>query len=200
MATSNLISKSLGGSLMETGSGTPDHVSPRGSTYIDNNTSIMYNRLNDSWVDFNSVGIGQMSLNGNATQTTVSVTNTWYSLRSLGWSASTTGDSITFSSNTKTLVINSAGKYYVTGNATLSLVTSASLYEIGISKNFSNPQIGFYQGGCTQTTENSPCINVEGYFNFIVGDTVELTVRNISTTNSIVVTDANITVLKIGNS
>ena len=199
MATSNLISKSLGDSLMEAGNGTPDHNSPRGSTYVDQNSGIIYNKLNDSWVDVNSMGFGQMSLNNNSTQTTVSVTNTWYSLRPLGWSATTTGDSVTFSASNKTLVINSPGKYYVTGNATLSLVTSSSLYEIGIAKNFVNPQIGFYQGGCTQGSENNPCINVEGYFNFNAGDTVELGVRNVSTTNNALVTDANITVLKIGN-
>lgn len=42
MATTNLVSKTLGGILQQTGNGTPDHTSPIGSQYTDQDTGSFY--------------------------------------------------------------------------------------------------------------------------------------------------------------
>ncbi len=94
MATTNLISQSMGDILVETGNGTPDHTSPRGSTYVDQDTGIIYTNTDGAvnWVDYNTFTYANMWLTGNTTNTTVTVSSTWYSLRPLSWTGGTTED------------------------------------------------------------------------------------------------------------
>ena len=81
MATSNLISKSLGSILNQSGNGVPNHTSSQGSTYVDQTTSILYVNTDGgtTWVDYNKVSYGNMSVTSNATTISTPVTNTWYS-------------------------------------------------------------------------------------------------------------------------
>ena len=212
MATSNLISKSLGDILTESGTGTPDHISPKGSLYTDTSTGVLYQNVDGStnWESFYTVSYGEvyfqgntnatMYINGNATQTTVSVTNTWYSVRALSWSG-TSSNGVTFSSGTNTMVVNSlsGGKYLVTGGGVFNRVTANAKYELGIAKNLISPSNGYYHGCSTDTTETNTYVNVFGYLELSPGDTVELGVRNTTTTNNVLLSDANISVYKIGN-
>ena len=202
MATTNLISKSLGDILMESGNGSPNHVSPFGSIYMDNDTALLYRNTNGStsWDNYNKTPNATMYINGNATQTTVSVTNTWYSVRALSWSG-TSSNGVTFSSGTNTMVVNSlsGGKYLVTGGGVFNRVTANAKYELGIAKNLISPSNGYYHGCSTDTTETNTYVNVFGYLELSPGDTVELGVRNTTTTNNVLLSDANISVYKIGN-
>ena len=50
MSTTNLISKSLGNVLTQSGNGTPDHASPAGSLYSDKDRSVLANHKNKSLV------------------------------------------------------------------------------------------------------------------------------------------------------
>lgn len=203
MATSNLISKSLGGVLQETGNGNPDHTSPVGSTYVDQNTGIIYLNINGStsWIDINKISYGNMYVTGNTTAVTGVVTNTWYSLSGATWSGGST-NGVTFSGGTDVLVVNSSksGKYLVLGNGRINRQTANALYQLGISQNGNTPSDGFYHGSCTQATETSSSISIVGVLNLNAGDTVQLTARNITTTNNILISESSLTIYKIGNS
>lgn len=202
MATLNLISKSLGGILQESGEGSPDHTSPLGSTYVDRNTAVLYVNTDggSSWIDTNKISYGNMYVTGNTTAITPVVTNTWYSLSGATWSGSS-NNGITFSAGTDVLVVNTGrdGKYLIIGNGRINRQTANALYQIGISKNSATPDNGFYHNSSTSATETSSSISVIGSLNLVGGDTIQLTARNITTTNNILVSESSLTLLKIGN-
>ena len=133
MATSNLISKSLGGILQESGEGSPDHNSPLGSTYVDRNTAVLYVNTDghSSWIDTNKISYGNMYVTGNTTAVTGVTTNTWYSLSGATWSGSS-NNGITFSAGTDVLVVNTGrdGKYLIIGNGRINRQTANAVYQI----------------------------------------------------------------------
>ena len=201
MATTNLISKSIGDILMETGNGSPDHTSPKGSTYVDQDSGIMYTNKDGGvdWEEHNNITYANMWLTGNTTNTTITVAGTWYSLRPLSWSGGTM-HGIVYSGATNVLVADRPGTYLVTCNANLGIVSATnSKYDVGISKNFISPQFNYYQGCSTDATEDNPNINVIGFYDLVSVDTIELGVRNTSSTNNALLQDASITIFKIGN-
>lgn len=202
MATSNLISKSLGDVLMESGNGNPNHVSPFGSIYMDTDSALLYRNTNGStsWDNFNKTPNASMYINGNTTQTTVTVTNTWYSVRDLSWSG-TSSNGVTFSAGTNTMVVNvlSGGKYFVSIGGTFNRVTANAKYELGISKNLVSPTSGYYQGCSTDTVETNAYVSVTGYLELNPGDTIDIGVRNTTGTQNVLLSDANVSVYKVGN-
>ena len=132
MATSNLITKSLGGVLQESGEGSPDHISPLGSTYVDRNTAVLYVNTDGgySWADTNKISYGNMITANNTTVITPVVTNTWYSLSGATWTGSS-NNGITFSAGTDVLVLNNGrdGKYLIIGNGRINRQTANALYQ-----------------------------------------------------------------------
>ena len=202
MATSNLISKSLGDVLTESGNGTPDHTSPKGSTYVDQDTGVLYSNIDGhgTWVDFNKVSYGNMSVTSNATIITPVVTNTWYSLSGATFTVGTT-NGVTFNSGVDTLQVQTGkgGKYFVIGNGNINRQTANGVYELGISVNNDTPSDGYYNMSSTDGTERTSSINVHGYFNLSDGDTVQLAARNITTTNNILVSESSLTIIKLFN-
>ena len=73
MATTNLQTQSLGNILVESGDGTPNHTSPKGSYYTNITTgSIFINNTGDStgWEMLNKVAWGEMYIQSNTTNTT----------------------------------------------------------------------------------------------------------------------------------
>jgi len=202
MATSNLISKSLGDVLTESGNGTPNHTSPKGSTYVDQDTGILYSNINGTttWIDYNKISYGNMSVTSNATVITPVVTNTWYSLSGATFTAGTT-NGVTFNSGSDTLQTQTgkSGKYFVIGNGRINRQTANAVYELGISINNATPSVGYYNMSSTDATETTSSINVHGYFNLSDGDTVQLAARNITTTNNILVSESSLTIIKLFN-
>ena len=202
MATTNLISKSLGGVLQESGEGSPNHISPLGSTYVDRNTAVLYVNTDggSSWSDTNKISYGNMYVTSNTTAVTPVVTNTWYSLSGATWTGSS-NNGITFSAGTDVLVLNNGrdGKYLIIGNGRINRQTANALYQIGISKNNETPDNGYYHNSSTSANETTSSITVIGMLNLVGGDTVQLTARNITTTNNILVSESSLTLLKIGN-
>jgi hypothetical protein len=205
MATSNLISKSLGGVLQETGNGSPDHTSPRGSTYVDQSTGILYYNVNGSntWVDVNKNSYGNMYLN-TTTGTTITpvVANTWYVLTGATWSGSVINDGISFSPSTKVLSVNSGkrGKYLVFASGRfIRSVGGNGNFQLGLSVNGSVPSDGFYQGSSVGGSEQNSSVSVIGEINLIDGDTVQLTGRNIQNTNPLTIGQSSLTLIKLGN-
>ena len=136
----------------------------------------------------------------NTTVITPVVTNTWYSLSGATWTGSS-NNGITFSAGTDVLVLNNGrdGKYLIIGNGRINRQTANALYQIGISKNNATPDNGYYHNSSTSATETSSSITVIGMLNLVGGDTVQLTARNITTTNNILVSESSLTLLKIGN-
>lgn len=202
MATSNLISKSLGDILMETGNGSPSHNSPKGSTYVDQDTAILYVNIDGdgTWVDKNKISYGNMYISGNATTISPVVLNTWYALSGATWSAGTS-NGVVFSATSDTLNIETgkAGKYFVIGNARINRQTANAVYEVGISLNNASPTAGYYNKSSTDSTETTSSISVHGYFNLSQGDVIQLSARNITTTNNILVSESSLTVIKLFN-
>jgi len=202
MATSNLISKSLGGVLQESGSGSPNHTSPRGSTYTDQSNGIIYLNIDGStsWVDINKNSYGNMYVSGNTTAVTGVTTNTWYSLSGATWSGSS-NSGITFSGGSDILIVNSGreGKYLAVANGRINRQTANAVYQIGFSINNGTPSDGFYHNSSTSATETTSSISIIGMFNLVANDSVQLSARNITTTNNILVSEASLTLLKIAN-
>jgi len=202
MATSNLISKSLGGILQESGNGSPDHISPMGSLYVNQDNAVLYvnNDGHLSWQDVNKNSYSNMYVTGNTTAITPVVTNTRYSLSGATWSGSSS-DGITFSGGNDVLVVNTgrAGKYLAVANGRINRQTANAVYQVGISKNGQNPENGFFHDCSTSATETTSVVSVVGMFNLSDGDTMQLSARNITTTNNILVSEASLTLLKIAN-
>lgn len=202
MATTNLISKSLGGILQESGNGSPDHTSPRGSTYVDQTTGVLYYNISggNNWVDINKNSYGNMYVTGNTIAVTGVTTNTWYSLSGATWSGNS-NNGVTFSATPKTLVVDSGkdGKYLIVGNGRINRQTANAVYQIGISKNNETPDNGYYHNSSTSATETSSSISVIGMINLVSGDSISLAARNITTTNNILVSESSLTLLKIAN-
>lgn len=202
MPTTNLISKSLGGVLQESGNGTPDHTSPLGSLYVNRDNAVIY--INEdggtNWADVNKNSYGNMYVTGNTTAITSVVTNTWYVLSAATWVGSS-NDGITFSGGNDVLVVNTGrnGKYLAVANGRINRQTANAVYQIGISQNGANPANGFFHNSSTNTTETTSVITVVGMFNLSDGDTMQLAARNITTTNNILVSEASLTLLKIAN-
>jgi hypothetical protein len=202
MATSNLISKSLGSVLTQSGNGSPNHIAVKGTIYVDQTTSILYVNVDNStsWVEYNKVSYGNMYISGSATIISTPVTNTWYSLSGSTWLAGTT-NGVTFSGGVDTLNVQTgkSGKYLIIGNGRINRSGGNSVYELGISINNASPAIGYYNMSCTVATETSSSISVHGYFNLSAGDTVQLAVRNITGTSNILVSESSLTIIKLFN-
>lgn len=202
MATTNLISKSLGDILQESGNGSPDHTSPIGSTYVNQTNGVLYYNIDggNTWVDINKNSYGNMYVTGNTTAVTGVTTNTWYSLSGATWSGSS-NNGITFSATPKTLVVDSGkdGKYLIVGNGRINRQTGNAVYQIGISKNNATPESGYYHNSSTSATETTSSITVIGMINLVSGDFISLAARNITSTNNILVSESSLTLLKIAN-
>ena len=72
MATTNLESQSLGGILVQSGNGTPDHTAPSGSYYTNIDTGTLFiNSAGSStgWETLNKVAWGEMYIQTNTTNT-----------------------------------------------------------------------------------------------------------------------------------
>lgn len=197
MATTNLISKSLGDILTESGNGVPDHTSPKGSLYTDKDSAKLY--LNQDggtmWLSLSTVAYGYGYIADNGTATTIGTTNTW---TSVGVNL-TEGDSIGFSANTDTLVVETgySGDYEVSGEATIEWVAGTSDYEIGLSINGANPTSGAYNGSSVDTTYQTQHLGFEDKVTLSDGDTIEFAVRNITNTNNIIIKHAQLFVRRL---
>lgn len=202
MPTSNLITKSLGSVLQESGNGSPNHVSPLGSTYVDISTAIKYINIDggSSWVDLNVNAYGNMYLTTGVAITPV--INTWYTLSGSTWTGNTSNNGVSFSASTKTLSSDTGkgGKYliFATGRF-LRSVGGNTNFQLGISKNNATPENGFFQGCSVGGAETSSSVSLVGQINLTDGDTIQLSARNILNTAAFTIADSSLTLVKIGN-
>lgn len=197
MATTNLISKSLGDILTESGNGSPDHTAPKGSLYVDKDTAILYQNIDGAtdWREMITVAYGYAFYQDNTTATTIGATNTWTAVGN----ALTEGASIGFSANTDTLVVESGydGDYQVKGDVTISYVAGTNNYEVGLSVNGSNPSNGTYSGALIDSTYTRQHIGFETTVSLNSGDTLEFAVRNLTNTDNVIIRHAQLFVRRV---
>jgi hypothetical protein len=197
MATTNLISKSLGDILTESGNGEPNHISPKGSLYTDKDVPKTYQNIDGGtiWLPFSTVAYGYGFFQGNTSQTTISSQNGWVGV---GINL-TEGDSVGFSANTDTLVVLNGydGNYEINGEATIDFVAGTNGYEVGLSINGNPPESGTYNGATIDTTYETQHIGFETKSNLSGGTTLEFSVRNITGEDNIIVKNAQLFVRKL---
>jgi hypothetical protein len=204
MPTNNLIIKSLGSIELASGSGTPDHISPKGSLYTDTSTGTPWvNSTGNStgWDPLLKPGFGEIYLNANAISTTFSVSNTWVSTSKLVWSNSSFLNGFTQSGTSSSMQVLSGkeGKYIVTLNGSIGNPASNQTYELGVSVNGATPSNNMYQAATVLvlTPADYRNINVSGYLNLSVGDTLSAFVRCTTGTVTVNLRHASLTAIKI---
>ena len=189
MATTNLISKSLGDILIESGNGSPDHTSPKGSIYSDKDSGSVYKNTDGStaWVGFNGIAHGEVYYVDNTTATAIAASNTWYS----AGNTFIEGDVTAFSANTDTMVLLDGydGKYNIVANATIDYVGGTDNYAVGVAINGipPNPQSGSYNFGNVDATYTTANISSSFVATLSGGTTLELAVLNSGATNNIII-------------
>jgi hypothetical protein len=198
MATTNLISKSLGDVLTESGNGTPDHTSPLGSLYSDKDTGVVWRNIDSgtSWEKLSTVAYGHGYYNDNTTSTTISQANTWFPVGN----NFTEGLSVGFSASTDTLVVEPGygGDYEIRADVTIDYTTASGNYEVGVSINQNDPTDGCFNGAYLTTTYIKSCISIICPTKTLsAGDTISLDIQNRTGAVNGEVTHAQISVRRV---
>jgi hypothetical protein len=198
MATTNLISKSLGDILTESGNGAPDHTSPLGSIYSDKDTGNVWKNLNGTttWELLSTVAYGEAYYQVNTTDTTISTQNVWASVGNTFTEGLAKG--LSASTNTLVLIAGYDGDYEVRGNATISYSVGAANYEVGLSVNGADPVAGTYGGAYIDATQTRQHIGFQTIVSLTGGDTIGFDVRNLDSTANLDIRHAQLLARKVG--
>lgn len=199
MATSDLITKSLGGVEVQSGSGIPDHVAPKGSLYTNTASGSLYVNKDSSsgWTVLSRCNYGDMYMTGYTTQTTIGTSN-WVIDPNLPlWYEELAGFDFV-SGYTLQLQSGYDGLYNVMASVTLAYVAVAN-YQIGISVNGSDPVAGHYNGTYLSGTGDVKSIPVNFDVSLTAGDYITIAVRNITSTTNVIIRHATVTVNRIGD-
>lgn len=200
MATTNLITRSLGGIELSSGQGSPNHLAPSGSLYTDSVTGKTYvsQDSNNSWELLQTPSYGELYLSANAITTTIASANTWISTSTLtGWTLGTSNGFTQSGTSSLLTGTNKSGKYFVTVTGTLQYVAAAT-YDLGISINGNNPGAGkFHSTSLPLTTPTSQkTITVHTYVDLLTNDTVSIVLRSTTATN-VILRHATLVVTKV---
>jgi hypothetical protein len=199
MATTNLISKSLGDVLTESGNGTPDHTSPLGSLYSDKDTGNLWRNLagTTTWELLSTVAYGMAYYQDNGTATTIS--SAYPNWTAVG-NSFTEGLTVGFSASTSTLVVEGGydGDYEVIGHVTIEETAGAQNYEVGLSVNSADPVDGTFGGAYVNTTQTTQHIGFNTLVSLVGTDTLNIDVRPLSGTPNVTIKHAQLLVRKVG--
>lgn len=197
MATTNLISKSLGDILTESGNGTPDHSSPRGSLYVNSDDGTLFINKNGStsWENLQTVSYGEGFYQDNSSTTTISSVNGWFGVGNTFTSGNNNGFSI--STNTMVLGAGRTGTYQISANVTIEHVAGSPQFEVGVSRNNITPIASAYNGATVTGTYTTANITINFHTQLNAGDDLRLAVRNLTDTNNIIIKHAQIFATKI---
>lgn len=209
MATTNLQSQSLGDILVESGNGTPDHTSPKGSYYTNITTGTLFinsNGTSTGWETLSKVVWGDMYIQSNTTNT--AGTTSWVSLTGLTWFYCC-GNGTEMTTNGKLRIkTNKGGTFLVNATGTVQVqgVASAWTFFLGVSKNGATPADGFWQScmldgalSATATDEDDKTLMINNTVSLSAGDTLEMALRMDSTTPTGRLESGNIFVYRIGD-
>lgn len=199
MATTNLISKTLGCVLTESGNGTPDHTSPLGSIYSDKDTGRVYTNIDGGtlWEQLSVVAYGEAYVQENTSPTTISDDN---------WTASginmTEGIVIGFSGGTTNLTLLDGydGDYEVKLDATLTYVAGSVNFEAGVSVNGADPADGTFGGCFLNSTQLTQHVGSQSIISLTGGTTLSIDVRNatVADSNNVILEHAQLFARKVG--
>lgn len=197
MATTNLISKSLGDIFLETGNGTPDHTSPKGSLYVDQDTGKVYQNSDGStsWQVYQTVAYGEFYYQGNTTATVISTTNTWTLVDNTFILGNVVG--VTSSGSSISILPGYDGEYEVRGDLTISYVAGTNNYEVGLSVNDLNPSTGSYNGALIDVTYTRQHIGFETIVSMTSSTSLKLSVRNLTNTDNVIIRNSQVFLRKI---
>lgn len=210
MATNNLQSQSLGGILVESGNGTPNHISPKGSYYTNIDTGTLFINSNGTlsgWESLNKVAWGEIYIQDNTINIT-SGSTAWVSLTGLTWNY-TGGNGVDTPTNGKLRVKNNkSGTYLVLATGTIQIQQTASQYTyfLGISKNGNIPTDGFWQAcmldgnlSATAANEDDKTLMINNTIFLSANDTLEMVLRRDSTLAFARLESGNIFIYRIGD-
>ncbi len=202
MATTNLISKTLGQMLIQSGNGIPDHIAPISSFYYNNDNNMLWqneNGLGNGWMFLPPAIYGELDLDTNTTLTTPVSVNTFVSLSGLTW-VNYNNNVKGFTVNNNKLVLNSGltGTYRIIGSLGVLRNATTNDYKIGVSINGAIPSLNQQSSTGTFSTKTSGHGTV--IFDTILNsnDTVELTVATtINGTATFYVRNGNLIIYRI---
>jgi hypothetical protein len=180
MATTNLVSKSLGMIRVESGNGTPNHVAPTGSTYVNIGDNIIFINEDGSstgWAPLFPSQFTEVYIQDNATNIS-STASTWSQLTALTWTIGSTNGNVASTNGIITIQTGRQGRYSILGSGSFTYVATNTAYDLGISINGADPNSGAYSMGSVASTRPSACcISPRTSVNLNVGDTIRLMVR-----------------------
>lgn len=186
---------------MQSGNGSPNHIAPNSSLYynVDNNILWQNNDNSTSWVPLTTVVYGELDIDTNATLSTPSGVNTFFSLSALTWT-NYNRNLKGFNQNLNKLVLNTGlnGTYRIIGSLGVLRNATANNYKIGISINGVTPTD--FQQSSTGTISSKTAGHGTVIFDSILngGDTVELTVApTINGAATFTVRNANLIIYRI---
>lgn len=205
MATTNLISKSLGDILTESGNGIPNHTSPMGSLYSDKDTGNVWRNLagTTTWELLSTVAYGEAVVQNNVSggglddPTVIGTQNLW----TPSGVVLTEGIVVGFSGGTEhlTLLTGYDGDYEVRLDATLTRIAGTPNYEVGISLNDADPADGRFSGCFLAATSNiTQHIGVQSIISLTGGDTLSIDIKNLTGTSNVYLEHAQLFARKVG--
>lgn len=179
MATTNLVSKTLGDVLVQSGTGTPDHAASRGSYYTNVSTGTIFINTNGStgWDSLNRVSFGDVYIQNNATLTTIGSNTTWFTLTGLTWTVGLNNGISVATNGVMTVATGRGGRYNVVLTSTIAYSTAAATIEVGISKNGVAPATGYYQGSTLSAEVATQGLSSTNYIDLVDGDTIQAAIR-----------------------
>ena len=129
MPTTNLQTQSLGNILVESGNGTPDHTSPKGSYYTNITTGSLFinsDGTSSGWEMLNKVSWGEMYIQSNTTNTTT--TTNWVSTTGLTWSFAGGNGTEMVTRGKLSIRPNKEGVYYLLATGSVQVQGVAAAY------------------------------------------------------------------------
>ena len=203
MPTTNLISKTLGQTNIQSGNGIPDHFAPIATIYYDLDNNMIWksqNGLSNGWKMMRPSMYGELDIDTNTTLSTPNGVGTFFSLSGLTW-VNYNGNVKGFTVNNNKLVLNSGcrGTYRVIGSLGVLRNATANNYKIGVSINGATPTLA------RQSSTGTVAVKTAGHgtvmFDILLNDndTVELTVApTINGSATFTVRNANLYIYRIG--
>jgi hypothetical protein len=202
MPTTNLISKTIGQTLIQSGTGVPDHVAPISTLYYNNTNNMVWvneTGLGSGWVFMTPAMYGELDIDTNTTLSTPGGVNVFISLSGLTW-VNYNNNLKGFTKSGNKLVLNSGctGTYRIIGNLGVLRNATTNDYKIGVSINGAVPALNAQSSTGTFETKTSGhgTVILDRVLNS--NDTVELTVAaTINGSATFRVRDANLIIYRI---
>lgn len=189
MATSNLVSKTIGKTQVQSGNGIPDHVAPLNTLYYNEDNNLLWKNVSgvsNGWMMMPPAIYGELSLDTNVvTSTLPSSINVFLSLSGLTWVSNNNNmKGFTVVGNKLKLNNGLSGRYRIIANLGIDRNVTSNNYMMGVSINGVLPPLPVLQ---TPLSADGDKTSGHGYLSVDVnlngGDTIELTVSSLLNTS-----------------